>query len=266
MPGKFPANAGEMPEVQSRRRGKSPKPTTDKLVRKTQSVQISLRTNQINELQDEVSFRAGARAVVVDSNLESENCESVEEREGTVSQPNLPGALNHKKTNCEGSGGGEGGVGGDQIDRKKTPADSVGAQKARPSRPSSARGTRIDPEFSLTPELRDFAVGLGVNPDWELGKFVDYWLQRHDVRSYKPDWGATWRNWVRKEVETPSRRTTGARAPNGAPGREPHGTEAMAAYLARQTDLVFGEVDDRGKFADDVVACNAPVIDGTILP
>jgi hypothetical protein len=266
IPGKSQGNTGDLPEAQMPIRGKPSNVGNNKPASKPDPVQISSKTSQINDLEEKVSFHACARAVVVDSYLESKNLESVEEREGTVSQPNLSGALNHKKTNREDSGRGEGGVGGEKIGRKNEPAASVGAQKARPPRPASARGTRIDPEFSLTPSLREFAVSLGVNPDWELGKFVDYWLQRSDVRAYKPDWNAAWRNWVRKEASSPARSPSGAQAPNAAPRREPHGTEAMAAYLARQTDLLFDEVDVREKFADDVVDRNAPVIDGTILP
>lgn len=64
---------------------------------------------------------------------------------------------------------------------------------------------------------------------YELEKFRDYWRARAGAQGVKLDWDATWRNWVRRVLETPAPR---APPPNGRPQttRERKQDEWDAAY------------------------------------
>lgn len=52
-------------------------------------------------------------------------------------------------------------------------------------------------DWPLGELARAFAVGCGVDPDLEHGRFVDYWTARAGAGGLKLDWDATWRNWCR---------------------------------------------------------------------
>ena len=60
--------------------------------------------------------------------------------------------------------------------------------------------TQIDPEFSITDKMREWAYAKAprVDIDPETEKFVDYWLGRGDRMA---SWEATWRNWMRRAPE-----------------------------------------------------------------
>jgi hypothetical protein len=63
------------------------------------------------------------------------------------------------------------------------------------------RGTRIEADSRLSPELLQFALQAGMTRDraaqaWS--EFVDYWVSVPGQRGCKLDWSATWRNRVRE--------------------------------------------------------------------
>lgn len=77
-------------------------------------------------------------------------------------------------------------------------------EKEHPSQPSvgrSPRGSRLPPDWSPDPELRDFASGLGLSPDRVAANFRDYWHAKPGKDAVKLDWPATWRGWCRREAE-----------------------------------------------------------------
>ena len=67
---------------------------------------------------------------------------------------------------------------------------------------SQARATRIDPDFTVTDDLRAWAKAKNLDYldlDAVTEHFVDYWLGKSGKDATKTDWVATWRNWVRRE-------------------------------------------------------------------
>lgn len=67
----------------------------------------------------------------------------------------------------------------------------------------SARGTRLQTDFTLTPEWGNTA--LEIRLDWcntdvdsEFDGFRDYWVAQPGQKGVKADWLATWRNWCRR--------------------------------------------------------------------
>lgn len=83
------------------------------------------------------------------------------------------------------------------------------------SSPKAHRGSRIPEDFSLTPELRQYAIDRGVDPTREFEGFTDYWRSSAGAKALKADWPATWRTWVRR-CEASNPRAKGG-ADNGLP-------------------------------------------------
>lgn len=82
-----------------------------------------------------------------------------------------------------------------------------------PSKPAAAtsassRGTRLPDDWTPDEELSSWTLRAGLTAEtarYELEKFRDYWHGLSGTRAVKKDWGATWRNWVRKASEQRSR-------------------------------------------------------------
>ena len=72
------------------------------------------------------------------------------------------------------------------------------------TRSRAARATRIDPDFTITDEMRSWAEGKGwgrMDLDGITEGFVDYWLGKAGKDATKVDWLATWRNWIKRDAE-----------------------------------------------------------------
>lgn len=77
------------------------------------------------------------------------------------------------------------------------------------------RGSRIPADFEITDEMRDWATAEATKatqqppnretfPDWldrHTERFRDHWRGASGQRAVKADWAATWRNWIRKEID-----------------------------------------------------------------
>ena len=90
---------------------------------------------------------------------------------------------------------------------------------------SRSRGTRINPDFALTDDLKAWADEKGyTHLDLEgiTEEFVDYWRSVPGAKGTKLDWPATWRGWVRRKADDakvrpirPAARTAGDQRPEG---------------------------------------------------
>lgn len=101
-----------------------------------------------------------------------------------------------------------------------------------------ARGSRVPASDASRDDILEFAISEGIDhrhPEW--ARFLDHWRAQPGQRGVKLDWGATWRNWIRRSAEygprmgaptpvlpyhanpTPQRRTDGMRC-------ELHGSDA----------------------------------------
>ena len=81
-------------------------------------------------------------------------------------------------------------------------------QAAQPATPAKKRvtGTRLPDDWRPTQEHVDAAMEL--NPDYTkewfkatAHKFRDYWIAKSGKDATKTNWLATWRNWVRNDLE-----------------------------------------------------------------
>ncbi len=79
-------------------------------------------------------------------------------------------------------------------------------QKSRPEARESSRGTRMASDWELPDDWLQWSVDEGGLSSARHGlavseKFRDHWLAQPGLKGRKTDWSATWRNWVRREVE-----------------------------------------------------------------
>ncbi len=104
-----------------------------------------------------------------------------------------------------------------------------GAQAPSPAPEKSKRAQRL-PE-GWTPTADDVAwankEAPGLNLERELEKFSDYWLGKAGRDAAKLDWSRTWRNWVRRAVDS---------MPGQASPRQARTTPAEDAYSAEMRE------------------------------
>jgi hypothetical protein len=73
-----------------------------------------------------------------------------------------------------------------------------------PASLTDKRGSRLPDDWELPDDWRLWAVAEGATDQQALGwskRFADYWRGRSGAGGRKADWLATWRNWVRSELE-----------------------------------------------------------------
>lgn len=100
------------------------------------------------------------------------------------------------------------------------------------------KGSRLPDDWQPTTDERAFACKEGLTDgecDREADKFRDYWAAQPGQRGVKRDWGATWRNWVRRRAEEQRRNRGGGNSGGG--GKEPRSRLADYAEVAAEMDL-----------------------------
>ena len=98
------------------------------------------------------------------------------------------------------------------------------------------RATRIPPDFTITPEMRQYAATKtpDVNIDLATEKFINHWTAASGSNASKRDWTATWRNWMLSDQERAGRATQ-PRMDHSARGLA-KGMAMLQAYDAQQQD------------------------------
>jgi uncharacterized protein YdaU (DUF1376 family) len=94
-----------------------------------------------------------------------------------------------------------------EPENKNQELNIIAPQAAQPATPAKKRkGTRLPDDWRPTQEFVDAAMAL--NPDYTrewfrstAHKFRDYWIAKTGRDSTKADWLATWRNWIRNDLE-----------------------------------------------------------------
>jgi len=71
------------------------------------------------------------------------------------------------------------------------------------SRGARTKGARLPLDWHPSEDLAEWAVRERPNLDYlrTIDSFKDYWKAQPGQRGVKLDWNATFRNWVRKEIE-----------------------------------------------------------------
>ncbi|MEP0149991.1 hypothetical protein [Roseibium sp.] len=72
--------------------------------------------------------------------------------------------------------------------------------ETKPAAKSKPKGCRVD---GYEPDIA-VAVSLGLSEErakLQAAKFLDYWRSKPGQAGVKLDWLATWRNWIRSEIE-----------------------------------------------------------------
>ncbi|MFH5924570.1 YdaU family protein [Roseomonas xinghualingensis] len=117
-----------------------------------------------------------------------------------------------------------------------SPEDTPSPPSGAPSpTPAATLGTRLPQDWAPSPEDRQFAHSLGLDPDAVAASFRDYWHGKPGKDGRKADWSATWRNWCRRQDDIGGRpRSGGSSAPSNGKSRlawmnQPGAFERMAA-------------------------------------
>ena len=122
-------------------------------------------------------------------------------------------------------------------------------EERRERPPTRAKGTRLDPNWALPQDWREWARanGNGLDLDLEADKFRDYWTAKSGNQATKVNWQATWRNWIRTALERHGQK------PNGTIGLTYGKLKAMSSseLLGWATQL---SVPTRGKSQYDLIA------------
>lgn len=69
---------------------------------------------------------------------------------------------------------------------------------------SQERGTRLPQDWDLPTEWGDWALEQGLSREkiiLECDKFKDHFIARAGPHGVKRNWQATWRNWIRRNLE-----------------------------------------------------------------
>jgi uncharacterized protein YdaU (DUF1376 family) len=96
-----------------------------------------------------------------------------------------------------------------QIQRQERPSDAIASEPSKVA--PIIRGTRLPQDFGITEEHRKFASEIGVDVDHQFAIFRDYWIAQPGQKGVKTEWNATFRNWLRRAVETHNRNGHGGR-------------------------------------------------------
>jgi hypothetical protein len=102
-------------------------------------------------------------------------------------------------------------------------------------RQTNPRGTRLSDGWKPDQSVID-AMGAEyphIDLLAEHAKFTDHWLSTAGQRGVKADWNATWRNWIRREAESPRRSgpTGGAGSNRRDAGGFTRGEAKVAGWL-----------------------------------
>lgn len=97
-----------------------------------------------------------------------------------------------------------------QADRQPDPVALYEAiASLKPQRATRQRGSRLDSEWTLPDDWRDWAKTNCFAGDDEITRqadtFRDYWIAKPGAQACKLDWPATWRNWCRKAFSSAGR-------------------------------------------------------------
>jgi len=90
-----------------------------------------------------------------------------------------------------------------RLINRETNRETNRERGANKSRTPATKGTRLPDDFSISEEMRSWAMTKHPSTDIEAETeaFVDYWRGVAGAKGVKMDWLATWRNWIRRSKQ-----------------------------------------------------------------
>lgn len=121
-----------------------------------------------------------------------------------------------------------------------------GAHSATSPARQQQRGTRLPADWEPDPDLKEWTRkevhGTPVSPGRQLLQFRDYWVAKSGRNATKVDWPATWRRWIREEIDRSG----------GLPPSQQGPSEAVRHPAYRSAAEVRAEQDAREAARPDV--------------
>lgn len=144
----------------------------------------------------------------------------------------------------KGQGQGQGDSEGESASPPAQPPAPVGPVVETPSR--ATRGSRLPSDWTLPEDWREWATtellshgaGLPAAMDWvarAADRFRDHWLGKSGKDGVKADWEATWRNWVRRDIDD-------GKAPKAGKGANEQADEANSRRSAERVAAVVARL------------------------
>lgn len=90
-----------------------------------------------------------------------------------------------------------------RLAKAEAEADTSKKEKTKADAPSAKRGCRLPADWVPSEADIAFAEERRINWRREAESFRDYWTAKAGADACKLDWGATWRNWVRRSAPSP---------------------------------------------------------------
>ena len=90
------------------------------------------------------------------------------------------------------------------FNERSTDVQPTSNQEPVTKRETSARGTRLSPDWKMPDEYREYCAikRPDLNPEVVAESFKNFWIAKAGKDAVKLDWGATWKNWVARETAT----------------------------------------------------------------
>ena len=118
-----------------------------------------------------------------------------------------------------------------EADKKVITTDRIErVALSRPTPKGAQHGSRLPADWRASKVERDFAAGQGLDPDLTADTFRDYWHGVAGAKGRKVDWGATWRNWCRRDRTGPLAASAARKV------QSPRGNDAFYEQLASIAD------------------------------
>lgn len=116
-----------------------------------------------------------------------------------------------------------------------------GADAPSPKANPATKGTRLPDDFTVTDDMRQWAIGKGATDaliDSETEKFKLWWPAQPGQKGVKLDWSLTWKTWINRHLEnSPSRSITVHK------GGKASQTDAVFAQAARDLGIEWDDDD-----------------------
>lgn len=94
-------------------------------------------------------------------------------------------------------------------------------------------GARLPDDWQPSAEDRAFTGDFDIDVEATASVFRDYWHGVAGAKGRKADWAGTWRNWIRREVESRKQRPSVSTKPNGSNGSVPTRPDDGSEWAAR---------------------------------
>jgi len=129
------------------------------------------------------------------------------------------------------------------VESESPPQADIPEPAASPPAPRAKRGSRLPDDWTLPADWEAWARSEGhASPIRAAAVFADYWRAQPGQKGVKADWMATWRNWIRRDIDNGHHNRPG---PAGSPPDRQGSPEQRDRLRAGLATVLAPELDAR---------------------